>query len=61
MSESNDEPAPSSEDRAERDSTRPPLRLNLLRWDSEWLRQRLARVQHDLDRAVEELDTPSDT
>ena len=59
MTEPN-EGSKTSDTAPERESSRPPLRLNLLRWDSEWLRQRLSRVQENLDRAVDELEKPSD-
>lgn len=60
MSVPNDERSTSELEPSEAERPRPSLRLNLLRWDSEWLRQRLARVQDNLDRAVEELEKPTD-
>ena len=53
----------SSQGDVEEEETQPvptPLRLNLLRWDSEWLKRRLSAVQDRLDRAVEELEKPED-
>jgi hypothetical protein len=51
---------PSELETPEAERPPPQLRLNLLRWDSEWLKQRLARVQDNLDRAVEDLEKSTD-
>jgi hypothetical protein len=60
MADPNDDASrPNNEDREPPAAVR-PLRLNLLRWDSEWLKRRLEAVQDQLDHAVEGLEKPED-